>query len=174
MTRSKSLFVTIITLIGIVTQYILGGLGTFTGREQGAWTEDRNSVVIAKIEDIEELDAKLDHGTHHATIHPIATIAGTLDPSLYSTLDVRFYVSDMTSSIKRSKPLPKNGDLVLVVISLAAPPTKDETSPKNGFIISDICTFMPNDSSLVELKGFDDSRVMETLERLRKVRQVQQ
>ena len=38
------------------------------------------------------------------------------------------------------------------------------------FIISDSCTFMPDDSPLVVINGLGDKSVRETIDRLRKVR----
>ncbi len=131
-----------------------GGLGFKTGKEWQMWTVDRYSVIIAHVSSVSELQEG-DNGTHRATLEPLALLAGSLDPSKHSALNVTFSANGMSSSIKSP---PKQGAIVLAVIQ------------GDNFVISDVCTFMPGQSALVELTGLGDRRVVETLKKIQDAR----
>jgi hypothetical protein len=161
----RNLALVAVTILAIAVRPGLAGLGTTTGKERERWTTDRYNVVVASIRGIEKTK---DDGAppYRATISPLATLAGSLDPSAHPDIPVTFYVSDMTSSIRRSVPLPKDGATVLAVVQMS----KSDGDTVSGFIVSDICTFMPDESALVEIKGLDDPRVIATLKKLQAAR----
>lgn len=63
----------------------------------------------------------------HMAIEPIATLAGTFDPSEHAKQDVEFYVG--TPTIPNS---PGVGEYILIVLE------------DGHFIVSDECEFMPH------------------------------
>jgi hypothetical protein len=142
------------------------GLGTTIGNERGLWTTYRYSVIAATIRDVRpNADPSQ---PNRATLLPIATFAGTLDPSLNPKLEVRFYVGDRTSSVKG---LPPDGATVLVAVIVG----RHHADEKEGsdWIDSDLVAFMPNQSALVVIKGIDDPLVTQTLEKIRVARGAQ-
>lgn len=158
----------VVIAITALAMPVMAGLGTITGKEWGLWTEDRTSVIAATIRDVRKWEGG-DYGQYRATLVPLATLAGSLDPSLNPQLPVQFYVSDLTSSIRLSKPLPKDGSTVLAVVQMPKPQNADREKPA-GFIVSDICTFMPDGSALVPIDGLGDAKVAETLKKIQVAR----
>jgi hypothetical protein len=140
------------------------GLGTITGREIKGWREGYYNVVIARIYDVKK-DGGIHPDLYLASIKPQATLAGTFDSSLYPVLPVQFYVADTHSSIKK---IPAEGALVIVVLKFLPPDDQDEHAA--GFIFSDTCTFMPDQAAIVAIRGLDDPRVSETLNKLQEAR----
>ncbi|HEX5243847.1 MAG TPA: hypothetical protein VFW23_11345 [Tepidisphaeraceae bacterium] len=127
------------------------GLDTQEGNERGLWTKGYYSVIVARVGAIKEAAPS----TERATLEPLCTIAGLLDPSDHRELHVVFYSDGMTSSIRS---VPKRGDLILAVIR------------GDDFIVSDICRFMPDESSLVVVNGLNDPRIPGTLKRIQDAR----
>ena len=165
--RSAACYAAILC-IGL-TNTTLGGLGTTTGKERGLWTDGRYSVIVATMHDIHPPDKKA-YGPHAARLAPLATLAGGFDCSLHPALPVRFYVGQGTS-VRRSTPLPKDGATVMAVIQMPKPREGEPEDPNpEGFIVSDICTFMPGKSSFVAIDSLADPRVTETLKKIQEAR----
>jgi len=143
----------------------LGGFGTISGKERGFWTEDRTSVVVGTIGAIHARQVG-EPQEYQAMFVPLATLAGSLDPSLRRVLDVRFFAGSDYSSIDR---LPANGAIVVAVVQLDRFQA-DEREPSN-WIVSDLCLFMPKHSGLVVVDGLNDPRVAETLKKIQGTRE---
>jgi hypothetical protein len=165
LSNAIGIWIIVTALFWTATANSRAGLGTTTGRERKLWTTYRYSVIVAKIRDVREGKGE-GYQAHHATLLPVATIAGTLDPSVTPSLDVRFYRSDLTSSIKGE--LPKDGAIVLAAVIMGRHHA-DETEPSD-WVDSDLVAFMPNRSGLVVIKGLDDPLVAETLQKIQAVR----
>jgi hypothetical protein len=137
------------------------GLGTTTGRERGLWTHGRYAVVVARVGSVADLDVHRDAGTHAVVLEPLATLAGALDPGVAPQLSARLYVGGTGTTIRSAPPA---GATVLAVLQLPEKPEQE------AFIVSDICTFMPDRASLVVVDGVGDARVAATVARLRAAR----
>jgi hypothetical protein len=134
-------------------------LPTTTGSERKLWDEGGYAVIVAKVEEILELgqeDRLKNHATHTAALVPLATIAGTLDPSTHRKLLVTLNIGSFTTSVDHAPP---RGAWVLAVI---------EPGP---MVAADICTFMPDNAGLVVIDGPADKRVAETLKRIQEARE---
>lgn len=142
----------------------MAGHVTTTGKEWGLWTEDRYSVIVASIHDITRTDDP-EPNDHRATLRPLATIAGTLDPRTHPLLPVRLYAVADDSSIKR---LPPDGATVLAVVRADMQQGHDQ-EPSN-WVVSDTCTFMPEMAAMVTLRDARDPYVRETLKRIQEAR----
>ena len=138
---------------------------TTTGKEWRLWTEGGFSVVVGTIHDTKE-EAPDGDLRYRATLKPLATLAGSFDPSLHATLPVTFYTGKAISSIER--PPAGDGANVLVVLRYQAP--EDERQAPSWIIVADICTFMPDQSALVIITGPDDLKVAATLKKLQEAR----
>src|SRR6185437_2194969 len=154
----------------ILLRYIdpaAGALDTTTGSERHLWDGGKFSVIVARVLSIKALENHGEGmgGTHIASVELFATLAGHFDPSKTGLLEVRFYVGDTTTSIKTA---PIVGSIVIAVIH----PGFIDGDEKRPYIAvtSDECTFMPNQSSLVQVKSLDDKRILEVLDRVRKAR----
>jgi hypothetical protein len=156
--------IAVIVLLLALANVATAGLGTTTGKEPGRWTDDQYNVVVGVITNVQRVRGE-GYQPYQATISPRATLGGTLDPSLHSSLPVRFYVSELTSSINRPPP---EGATVMAVVQFL--PKEAPGQQDAGFIVSDLCTFMPDRSALVVIKGLDDPRVAETLKKLQDAR----
>lgn len=152
------------TTLLLVGETCLGGWGTIDGTEQGLWTDEQLVVVVARFTAYRRNDGPQAPGWDEAALVPLATLAGTFDPSNTTELPVRFF-EGVASSIRT---VPKEGAVVLAVIRMNFRNGEDK-APANG-IVSDGCTFMPDESSLVPVNGVGDKRVVETLDRVRKAR----
>ena len=137
------------------------GLGTTTGRERGLWTDGRYAVVVARVRSVANLDVHGDAGTHAVALEPLATLAGGFDPSGAAQISARLYVGATGTTIRSAPPA---GATVLAVLQLPEKPEQD------AFIVSDICTFMPDRAALVVVEGLADARVAATVARLREAR----
>jgi hypothetical protein len=145
---------------------VVAGLGTTTGRERGRWKEDRYAVVVARITDIADAENADGVGLHTANLHPLATLAGAIDPSAAPVLRATFYVGQPTTPAS-----PPTGSTVLAVIQLVGGQEAEKgQAADEAFIVSDYCRFMPDNSPLVVIDGLGDRRVLETLQRLQEVR----
>src|SRR5688572_8389302 len=158
---SSALFIAVLPAMCHVA---MGAIGKTTGREWGRWTEDKYSVIVAHVHEVKPPEGE-GYLPHAATLKPRATLAGTLDPSVHVFLPVRFFASSMTSSI--SEP-PRENDLILAVVRVGVP--QGEEQEISNWIVSNICTFMPNASAIAKVKGMDDPLVLETLEKLQAAR----
>ena len=137
------------------------GITTVTGAEATLWTEERTSLIIARVLSVESRGKS----KFAAALIPIATLAGSLDPTSMAQLDVRFIAGSWGTSIRAA---PARDALVMAVVRLDLM-QGDEKTPSN-WVVSAVCAFMPEKSSLVELRTLDDPRVAETVERVRKAR----
>lgn len=143
------------------------GQATVNGSEEGLFTEDRYCVLIAKVARVWKDKSIEGRPIERAVLKPLATLAGTFDPALNATLDVQFYAGGPSTSIKEPPPL---GATVMAVIRLKAPKADDDAPTPVNVIVSDICAFMPESSSLVRIKNIDDPEVLRTLSRIQQAR----
>ena len=159
-------------ILGVVVSQAaccIAARGTVVGRDSDWRDEQRRlCVLVARVVRVESVkhDPANPKPTHRATLKPIATLAGEFDPSGVAELPVTFYVGTLGTNLTIA---PASGSLIMGVLEI----TKDRDSgmPKSGFILSDICPFMPDgESSITVLKDMGDTRVMETSERLRSIR----
>jgi hypothetical protein len=130
------------------------GVAVRTGREAGFWTEWHYAVVIARVrEEAAHVQGAESPYLMHMVIEPLATVAGTFDPSEHASEDVQFYVG--TPSIPLS---PAEGNIIMIVLR------------DGNFVVSDECQFMAHDLPLVVIDGIGDARVHDTLKKVREAR----
>lgn len=123
------------------------GTAVRTGREAGFWTDWHRALVIARVRETAAHVERAESPFYmHMAIEPLATPAGTFDPSEHAQLDVQFYVG--TPSIPEA---PTEGDVVMIVIE------------DGHFIVSDKCQFMPHDLPLFVIDGLGDAHVHDAL-----------
>ncbi len=156
-----------VLLICIVCSISHAGHATMTGTGRHDWDKGALSLIIAKVSSVKPLPAngRGNGGSHIAQLEPIACLAGHFDPSSVRLLEVRFYAGDTMTSIKSAPPA---GSLVLAVIC----PAYFDGDVKRPYmaVTSDICTFMPDRSALVQISDLNDKLVEETIERIRDAR----
>jgi hypothetical protein len=145
----------------ILVEPLSAGIGTTTGGERGLWTEGRYAVIVARVTRVVEMNVHEDRGTHTVTLAPLATLAGSIDPTAAESVSATLYAGDTGTKIRVA---PSAGELVMAVVQVS----KDAAN--RWFIVSDICTFMPNRSALEVIDGLGDRRVTETANRLREAR----
>ncbi len=134
------------------------GIATTTGKEWRLWSEGDYSVVVARVVEIERAKGDNgDAGVYFATFEPIALLAGSLDPSLNPSIHVSMYVGNIGGGTSISDA-PDKGSMVLAVVQ------------HGNFVVSDICTFMPKNSAMVQITGLGDARIIETLKKLQDAR----
>lgn len=155
--RNVKLIVPSVVLFLTVT--INAGQRTMDGSQPGSF--DDRSVIVAVFSEAKPYPAGEPGPSHHATLRPVATIAGTFDCSTHPVLDMSFTLGLLTSSIAR---IPSEGSYVLAVIE-TKPPTQWRPKESAG-IVSDACTFMPRGSPLVELAAPDDPLIERTLRKI--------
>jgi hypothetical protein len=130
------------------------GIRVNRGDERGFWTEDHFVVLLARIaNEAKHVDGADSPHYYKMTIQPLATLAGAFDASEQAGLKVTLYIGG-----PNIRDIPPVGATVLAVV-------KD-----SNFIVSDTCMFMPDHSPLAVVDGLGDRRVIETIDRLRKVR----
>ena len=144
---------------GLFSTVAAGGVGVLFGDEEGLWDEDRVSVVLARVTDVShDGDGDGDHlYLDYVTLEPLGTLSGSFDAGTTSSVTARFWFGANSSLDDK----PQVDTTVLVVIRRA-----DDW----WAVVSDFCQFMPGRSALVEVDGWDDPRVAETLKRIQAVR----
>ena len=143
-------------LLGMMSSGVcLAGTSVVSGREPGFWSgPPEHAVVIARVYDeARHVKGAESDRSFEMTIEPLATLAGSFDPSQHAKLKVGFYVG--TSSIPDA---PAEGDLIMIVLE------------GGNFIVSDVCQFMPHNLPLVVIDGLSDPRVHDTLKKIRDAR----
>ena len=65
-----------------------GGLAEIDAGGEGVFTEYRCSVIVAKVDKLWKVASPDSDIKNHAILSPLATLAGTFDPSLHSSLPV--------------------------------------------------------------------------------------
>ncbi len=157
----------LLVLLSFAGQAIMHGAD---GKLARYW--DFASVVYAEVTDIarEERDRNIpnqDYGSFRIELKPIATLAGTLDPAYMGEIHTGASIGSEISVILKT---PAKGAKVLVVIERINWNDQEYFGIPNGG-----ATFFPQDKSghrpcLIEVTGFDDPKVTETIEKLRKLR----
>jgi hypothetical protein len=156
-----SILIVVSAMLAVVS---LGGQVTTTGKEQELWNQGGYSVLVATIRDI-RLFGGDETDLYQANLLPLATLAGKFDASLNPRLPVRFYALSSDTSIKQ---VPPDGVTVLAVIQVQV--RQGDEVEESNWIVSDICSFMPDYSALVTLRDARDPLVRETLSRLQEAR----
>lgn len=139
------------------------GLGTTTGREWKLWTLGHYGVILAKVVSVEPVPAQ--PREHRAVLEPLATVAGSFDPSERQARTFRVFISQWGTTITTAPP---KGAIIMAVVRTGVL-AYDERIPSD-WIVPDICKFMPEDKALVVIKGLDDPRVLETLRKIQDAR----
>jgi hypothetical protein len=136
---------------------VTSGLGysQVDGKEPEVW--ERASVIYAAVTDVET------NRPEQYVIHlqPLATLTGKFDSAMFSEIEVPSDVSK-TSGNTMIRDVPKRGMRVIVYVG------NDQVHPSR--IPAGPVFFMPDHLGLVEVTGFDDPKVTETIENLRKLR----
>jgi hypothetical protein len=149
--------------ITLVCALALGGIITSDGTERGYWNS--TGVVyceIVKVEVVHKVSEINGHPAPSSTItvvlKPIATLAGTIDPSTQST--IRAYAEFGFGWSAMLDP-PTEGSKAVVVIDRYE---KGFSIPNGGVL------YMPDKVAITEVKDFDDPKVTKTIDNLRKLR----
>jgi hypothetical protein len=110
-------------------------------------------------------------------LKPIAVLAGVLDPGGVSTpLKAHAHIGSYGTN---NREPPRKDAMAIIVLQIVTPdspgdggePQKKPAPSDSYFIVSDICTFMPDPrGSICEVTGLNDRRVIETIEKLRDAR----
>ena len=107
-------------------------------------------------------------------LRPLAVLPGNFDPAFTGKIDAGVWIGDLAGVIAEA---PKNGTNVIVVLQHAVLNRKDVYSIPNGAAaffpqIERQDTIPPTKvrPCLVVVTGFDDPKVTETIENLRKLR----
>jgi hypothetical protein len=126
-------------------------------KDDFTWKDDDVVLMVARVIDVgtRPTDANNIGGNAWAVIEPVAILAGELDPTSVHTLHVTFYYSRITPG---RTELPPKGCTILAIVQ------------GENFIISDECKFMPDQAAMVVVDGLGDRRIIDTVNRLRKVR----
>jgi hypothetical protein len=131
---------------------------------------DNQSVLFAEVVNATQLSA----AGWSIRLSPLAVLTGNFDPAFTGRIDAGVWIGDLAGAITEA---PKNGTKVIVVVQHAVLNQKDVYSIPNGS-----ATFFPEIERqdtippikvrpcLVVVSGFDDSKVTETIENLRKLR----
>ena len=145
----------------VIPTIAFAGIGMITGNERGVWTDidGRYAVVLGKLTDVEKGRGPNEWA---ARFSPLMTLAGVFDPTERTGIPVSFYVEMRTSSVRELPPKGHEGSLVIAVLGIH---DKEQGNTKT-FIVSDICTFMPDGSSLVVITGLDDPELVETIKKV--------
>jgi hypothetical protein len=154
----------------LLSNRAFGAILRIEASDEGVLSEDRRSVIIARVEGVWEeksSDPDDDPIQERAILTPLATIAGNFDPSLHPSVTVSLSSRGfpVTTSIKSG---PRPGAIVLAVLRFQVL-VHDDPKPRNA-IESNNCMFMPERSGMVTIKGLDDPVVQQTLTRIQEGR----
>jgi hypothetical protein len=150
-------------IVCLIAAAAYAGVSTYTGTDWTPSQTGRFCIIAARVERVTVGDMGNDK-PHVILLRPFATLAGNFDPSLHPTLEVDCYTAP-NSSIRK---LPGQDSTVLAAVALS-----DPTDPADKhYVVSAWCTFMPEQSALVEINGLDDPLYASTLEKLQKERAI--
>jgi hypothetical protein len=128
------------------------------GKDAHYWTYA--SVVYCEVISSDEYEKN----RYKLALKPIATFTGSLDSALHDRLVFENIVANkMFDGI--AYDIPANGSKVVVVVE-----DYTNTEKPHYFIPPGPVHFMPRGHGLIEVTGFDDPKVTETIENLRKLR----
>jgi len=151
--RRKTL---IVLLLGVQPAMAVGAILTMRGLGADVWTE--NSAVYAEVTSVKDLG----RGHLRVTLQVHATLTGSFDAAATPLLETDLYYGAKISAI-RQPPVPK-GRVVVIVRRLSHAPDIPY------FIPSDFVTFMPNQTAIAPVQGFDDPKMAQIITRLRELR----
>ena len=123
---------------------------------------DHSAVVYAKVNDV----ILQMPNSYVIRIQPLATLTGKLDPAERNEITTIAEIGSKISSIKQP---PKKDDLVIVVL-------RENQDERTFYIPNGSASFLPvlgksgTRACLFTVTGFDDPKVTETIENLRKLR----
>jgi hypothetical protein len=149
----------LLTLCGFASESAIADPGTAAKH----W--DRGQAVLYA----EMMDASAEKSWNTIRLKPLATIGGRMDPAFSGEISAHAWIgSSMISSIHSL--LAKGAKVVVVVI-----PPNPEKDKGLYFIPNGDADFFPTNAQgqqpcLFEVTGFDDPKVTETIENLRKLR----
>ena len=149
----------LLTLCGFASESAIADPGT------AAELWDRGQTVLYA----ETIDASTEKSWNTIRLKPLATLGGRMDPAFLGEISAHAWVgSSMISSIHS---LPAKGAKIVVVV---IPPNPEKE--KGLYLIPNgDAAFFPTNARgqqpcLFEVTGFDDPKVTETIENLRKLR----
>lgn len=155
----------VITSLLLQTNLALAGQGVIYGDEEQAFVADRYSVILATVEDV-GTNPDTAFFKYRARLRPFGTLAGTLEPARWRTMDVVFESGTPTTSIRA---VPVKGAKLLVVV---LPDVQvDAKGTSQHMAVSAVCAFMPEGAAMVSVNGFDDPLIQQTLERIQEAHQ---
>ena len=143
----------------------IAGQGMLYGNEKWLW--ETSFLIVARVSDVRAVGVE-DHdreSSHILVLEPLATIAGHLDASRQSGIQVTLCTEPFGSVIRKA---PAKGETILVVIS-SGNIEGDENRP-DFFICPDACRFMPGRTGYVVVHDMADKTIFETLKKLREIR----
>jgi hypothetical protein len=130
------------------------------GKNADQW--NGSSVIYAVVKAV----TKDKHGMYTVQLEPLATLTGRFDPAYDGEIAPHVQI-DGPLAIDGStiEHVPEKGTKVLAFVG-------NDIHPKNytPTILNGSVTFMPGGRGLAEVTGFDDPKVTETIENLRKLR----
>lgn len=160
--------IALLTILFVCVGHAGAALTALNGKESEGWDDGSYSIVVAKIRKIKQSDK---YGNYTAVIEPMATLAGILDPSVHPVLPVRFGVDLPTAQSSSSyiRRVPPDGATVLAVVSCFTAESVAKAK-REYWIAGSICTFMPEQSGMIAIRGLDDPKVILTLQRIQLAR----
>jgi hypothetical protein len=144
----------------------IAAIATAIADEKRFW--DDTAVLYAKVSAV-DFDR---HDGHILRITPIATLTGPVDAAQYEELSAHITIDPGTGVGLISSSFtaaPRIGSNVIVTVTWNTAWNK-LNGKQTFFVPGSNVFFMPGRMGLVEVTGFDDPKVTETIENLRKLR----
>ena len=117
----------------------------------GAWI--RGTVMYAEVTEVTKGNVGFQYTIG---LLPLATVTGSIDPIRQGPISAECYTGGQIDEV------PAKGSKVLVYV------WRYETDGKSGYMIPDgAAAVMPDAKGIVEVKGFDDPKVMQTIKSAR-------
>src|SRR5436189_1344903 len=137
----------------ILELFTVAGVEVTTGTDANYWND--SFVVYAEF-----LSAKKTTGTHYVVrVKPIATLAGTYDPSAHSDIIAETEIGSTIGDGSEIPTVPKKNSKILIVID-----RRSISATKRNFVPSGPVLFMAGRRGMIEVSGFDDEKVSDTIE----------
>jgi hypothetical protein len=133
------------------------------GTDPRLW--ESGSVLYAEVVNVEHNVGN----TYRIALRPIATLSGSFDPAIHTEISTNASIGDqlVDGSLIRKVP-EKSAKVVVLVQRLVSPP-----SQPNSYGIPNGPLNFGSGIGLVEVSGFDDPKVTEMIESVRKIRSKQ-
>ena len=154
----------------IFTVLLSAGIDGTDGERAGYW--DTAAVLYAEVTEIHELG----HSRYMIRLTPFATLTGGIDSATSASLTATATIASIQITV--IPKVPENGRKVIVLLqpATAIPGVPlQHSQPREYTIPNGNIMFLPKNDrtdrpALFEVTGFDDPKVTETIENLRKLR----